>query len=176
MDYPWKEMLGGATGGAVVLIVAALFLGKTLTEKVIEAVLKRAEEHEKSALAFTSTVDTDLRKRRIRVYAELWDKTGTLPRWPRNPELKYADLRNLTQDFRDWYFKKGGMYLSGDARKAYGDLQEHITSVLEGKSEGLVKDADYKSIQEKCSALRTELTKDVLSRLQAPKVSTRAQS
>src|SRR5713101_6421515 len=112
MDMPWTEILGGATGGLAVLIVSALFLGKVITEKMadtatklVEGRVKRAEELHKSSLAFASVVDTDLRTRRIPVYAELWEKTGLLPMWPWNTELEYEALHQLTRDFRDWYFK-----------------------------------------------------------------------
>ncbi len=83
------------------------------------ALLKTIEELNKSTLAFTSAVDTDLRTRRIEVYSELWEKSGTLLLWPRNRDLSYTDLQNLTLTFRDWYFKKGGIYLSRNAQEAY---------------------------------------------------------
>jgi hypothetical protein len=48
---PWTEILGGATGGLAVLIIAALFLGKLISEnmadaaaKLVEARLKRAPD------------------------------------------------------------------------------------------------------------------------------------
>jgi hypothetical protein len=86
---PWTEILGGVTGGLAVLIVAALFLGRVVTEKIadgatklVESRLRRSEELHRSSVAFASAVDTDLRTKRIPVYAELWEKTGLLPMWP----------------------------------------------------------------------------------------------
>jgi len=178
-----------ALGGLAGVAAGALFLGKLVAEKSADAVLKRfesslkrAEEEHKSSLnrveeghrtslAFGSAIDTDLRTRRIPVYGELWEKTGILPLWPRNPTLQYADLDQLTRDLRDWYFKRGGMYLSQGARDAYGEVQKHIATVLEKKPGGPVTDADYAAIQERCSTLRTELTKDLLSRREAPDLS-----
>lgn len=174
---PWEAILGGATGGVAVAIVLAVLFVKSLTEKIVDAAqkrfesaLKRAEELHKSTLAMASTVDTDLRGRRITVYAELWKKTGTLPQWPRNRELVYEDLRALTDELRKWYFATGGMYLSTTARKAYGEVQEALTSVLANKQAGKVSDADYDSVRGKCSALRSELTRDLLSRREAPDI------
>lgn len=192
----WTDLLS-ALGGATVIVGAIAFLGRIIAEKSAEAAMKRfesslkraeaehssilerteaehsallknIEELNKSTLAFTNSVDTDLRTRRIDVYSELWEKTGTLPLWPRNRELRYADLQNLNLAFRDWYFKKGGIYLSRNAREAYGELQRHLVSVLAASSDSLVTDSDYESIQKKCSALRAELTKDLLSRREAP--------
>ena len=174
---PWTEILGGATGGLAVLIVAALLLGKVVTEKIADAAtklvedrLRRAEELHKSALAFASAVDTDLRAKRIPLYAELWEKTGLLPRWPWNTELEYQELQQLTRDFRDWYFKRGGMYLSENARDAYFEVQKCINAILEKNQAGRVSRDDYEAVREKCSALRTELTGDLLTRREAPAV------
>ena len=174
---PWTEILGGATGGVAVLIVAALFLGKVVTErmadtatKLVEDRLRRAEELHRSSLAFLSSVDTDLRTKRIPVYAELWEKTGVLPMWPWNTELEYQDLHQLTRDFRDWYFKRGGMYLSASARDAYFEVQKSINAILEKDQAGRVSNDDYKNIQHKCSALRTKLAEDLLSRREVASV------
>ena len=175
-----------ALGGVAGIVAGALFLGKLVAEKSADAALKRFEsslkraedEHRSSlnrleegyrtSLSFGSAIDTDLRTRRIPVYGELWEKTGSLPLWPRNSQLQYSDLDQLTRDLRDWYFKRGGMYLSKSARDAYGEVQKHIATVLEKKPSGLVTDTDYAALQARCSALRTELTKDLLSRREAP--------
>ena len=175
---PWEAILGGVTGGAAIAIVLGVLFAKSLTDKIVEAAqmrfesaLKRAEEMHKVALAMASAIDTDLRGRRFTVYAELWKKTGTLPQWPRNPEVTYSDLGELTGHLRDWYFINGGIYLSATARSAYGEVQETIISILDKKQSGLVSDSDYESIRKKCSSLRTELTRDLLSRREAPALS-----
>jgi hypothetical protein len=179
MNMPWTEILGGATGGLAVLVVTALFLGKVVTEKIadtatklVEDRLRRAEELHKSSVAFVSAVDTDLRTKRIPVYAELWEKTGLLPMWPWNTELKYEEVRQLTSDLRDWYFKRGGMYLSESARDTYFEVQKCINAILDKVQAGPVSHDDYKAVRDKCSALRTELAKDLLSRREAPAVTT----
>jgi hypothetical protein len=177
---PWTEILGGATGGLAVLIVFALFLGKVITEKMadtatklVDGRLKRAEELHKSSLAFASVVDTDLRTRRIPVYAELWQKTGLLPMWPWNTELEYEALHQLTRDFRSWYFEQGGMYLSTSARNAYFEVQKCINAILEKGKAGRISHDDYMAVRDKCSALRTELAEDLLSRREAPSINVR---
>jgi hypothetical protein len=177
MNMPWTEMLGGATGGLAILIVAALFLGKVITKtisntaiKIVEDRLKRAEEMHKSMVAFASAVDIDLRAKRIPVYKELWEKTGLLPIWPWNSELTYKELHQLTNDLRDWYFRIGGIFLSETARNNYFEVQKCITAILDKKQTGQVSEDDYKAIRARCSALRTELTEDILSRKEAPSV------
>jgi hypothetical protein len=136
--------------------------------KLLEGRLKRTEEIQKASLAFASVIDTDLRTRRISVYAELWELTGLLPMWPWNSELEYEALHQLTGDLRDWYFKTGGMYLSTSARDAYFEVQKSINGVVQRGGTGRIDDGDYKAIRERCSALRTELAEDLLSRREAP--------
>ncbi|MBK8211548.1 MAG: hypothetical protein IPK78_17975 [Rhodospirillales bacterium] len=168
--------MSGIGGGAAVL-ATALFLGKTVTEKiadgatkVVESRLRRIEDRNKTTFAFASAVDTDLRTRRIAVYAELWENTGLLPMWPWNTALEYRDLQQFTLDLRDWYFKRGGLFLSTGARDAYFAVQKSINAVLADHRTGAVAEADYGTIRENCSALRTELAEDILSRRNAPKV------
>lgn len=178
---PWNEILGGATGGLAVVIIAALFLGKLISEKMADAAtkllegrLKRAEEIQRASLAFATVIDTDLRTRRIPVYADLWKMTGLLPIWPWNTELQYEALHQLTGELRDWYFKTGGMYLSSNARDAYFEVQKSINGVIQRGRTGRIDDGDYKAVRETCSALRTELAEDLLSRREAPSVNTNA--
>lgn len=177
---PWDAILGGATGGVAVAIITAVVFLKSLAEKVVEgaekrfeSALKRAEDAHSSLLVTAATIDTDLRAHRIEVYAELWKKTGLLPQWPRNPELTYEELQRFTNDLRIWYFERGGMYLSSGARHAYGEVQDALDSVLKNNQDGKakVKDPDYDVVRNRCSELRTELTRDLLSRREAPNIS-----
>jgi len=172
---PWQAILGGATGGAAVAIVVAVFFLKSLGDKIalaaeqrFESALKRNEELHRVLLATATTVDSDLRTHRIEVYSELWKKTGLLPQWPRNQQLSYPQLRQFTIDLRDWYFERGGMYLSRGAREAYGKVQEALGAVLAESKDGTVSAPDYDAVRAQCSSLRSELTEDLLSRREAP--------
>ena len=132
--------------------------------------LKRVEESHKATVAFASALDVDLRTQRTKAYAVLWGKTGRLPQWPRDEKLQYSDIQTLTEELRDWYFQTGGIYLSESAQKVYGTVQKVIQAALSSRKTGFVEGADYKSIREACSALRTELTEDLLSRREPPRV------
>ena len=116
----------------------------------------------------SANVDLDLRSRRIEVYKELWVMTRTIPKWPRNDSLQYADLETLAVGLRDWYFSGNGMFLSrATHRDGYSPLQEELSRLLKGKPSGKVPDKDpdiYEKIRSRCSKLRTELTFDIESR------------
>jgi hypothetical protein len=90
--------------------------------------------------------------------------------WPWNAALKYEELRQVTCDFRDWYFKQGGMYLSENARDAYFEVQKSINAILDQNPAGPVLHEHYMAIRDRCSTLRTELAKDLLTRREAPAV------
>ena len=86
---------------------------------------------------------------------------------PRKPGVTYKDLANLSEQFRDWYFREGGLFLSSKARNTYGKLQGCVSNVLrqeKGKEAVVISCDHYVLIRDKCSALRTEMTKDLQSR------------
>jgi hypothetical protein len=115
-------------------------------------------------LALTQAIDTDLRNRRLDVYAELWKLTGALPQYPRRAPLTADDLLAFGERMRDWYFDTGGLYLSPDARDAYFAVQKAVGEILDTGAAGPLDDAAYDRVRERCSKLRTELAEDLLSR------------
>jgi hypothetical protein len=114
-------------------------------------------------------IDDAAREKRWEVYKALWSLTGLIPQWPRNAQLTYLELEGFSGKCREWYYNQGGFYLSVPARKAYGRMQEEVSAVLKGKPpEHKVTDEgdtdDYIRVHLACSALRTQLTKDLHSR------------
>ena len=86
------------------------------------------------ALDFRTKVDESLIKTRTEVYKVLWKMTGLLPKWPRAEDVTYEQIKNLSKQFRQWYFEEGGIYLSGRAQKAYASLQDTISDRLKASS------------------------------------------
>lgn len=115
-------------------------------------------------LSIRSRIDENLREKRLQVYKILWKETSVLPKWPRNPDVTYKNLNELGKRFRDWY------YLSTQARKAYGVVQDRISEAIDKHQHELNtpitygKNGDYESIRDACSKLRTELTRELESR------------
>jgi hypothetical protein len=144
------------------------------TEETHKATLKQAEESYRSMLQMTSTIDLDLRKERAALYADLWKKTGVLPKWPPDTSVTYEGVLRFSEGLREWYFAGGGMYFSTEARETYGKLQDRIRNVLKAAAGQSVptsqplSETDYEAIRSACSALRTEMTNDLLSRRAAP--------
>jgi hypothetical protein len=109
-------------------------------------------------------VDEGLRAKRETSYLELWKLTSLLPEWPRADDVTYAKLGELSRAMRDWYFNGGGLYLSRQARTAYGKVQDGLEPLLGKPGDAPIATAEYDRLQKLCSRLRTELTSDLLSR------------
>jgi hypothetical protein len=122
-------------------------------------------------IAAQSKFDESLRETRYEVYKALWKKTGLLPLWPRAEDVTYRALHDRSGEMRDWYFSVGGIYLSRASQKVYRDAQTKVHEVLakhKDDYDGILAKDEYDAVQEKYSALRTALTKDVSSRRNAP--------
>jgi|RhiMetdeSRZDD1v2_1073273.scaffolds.fasta_scaffold00248_16 hypothetical protein len=150
-------VLTAAGGSAVVLAALAAWLGKVWADRIAQNQKLNAD------------IDVDLRVRRIDVYQELWSCTSLLPKWPKASGVTYQQLLAFSQTLRDWYFMKGGMYLSRSTHdKAYSPLQDALAEVLKSNSSGAISDEHYERIRRACSTLRTALAGDIESRREGP--------
>lgn len=151
-------VLTAAGGSAVVLAALAAWLGKVWADRIAQ--------NQK----FQADIDVDLRIRRIAVYQELWTATSLLPKWPKTPGITYEQLLKFSENLRDWYFMKGGMYFSRSTHDhAYTPLQDALAEVLESNKSGVISDAHYEKIRKACSTLRSALAGDIESRREGPK-------
>ena len=150
-------VLTAAGGSAASTTALAAWLGKIWADRIAQNQRLHAD------------IDVDLRKRRIRVYRELWTCTSLLPKWPKASGVTYEQLLTFSQTLRDWYFGKGGMYLSRSTHdKAYSPLQDALAEVLRSNSSGVISDEHYEKVRSRCSALRTALAGDIESRREGP--------
>jgi len=109
-------------------------------------------------------LDLAIYKHRGEVYKVLWEKTSLLPKWPRRNDVTYAQIHDLSEELRNWYFGEGGLYLSDSARHAYGALQETLNDSARTNRPETLSTPDYDVLRDRCSDLRTQLTHDLLSR------------
>jgi hypothetical protein len=176
---PWEIILaalGSSSLTAIILIVVGLTLAQKFIEQGVSSAARRfessliqAEEAYKKAVDLSTQIDIHLREQRITVYGTLWKETKILPRWPRATDVTYADILGFSEKLRSWFFiEQGGMWLSTVTRQAYGNLQETIWKILPQRPAGPITEEDYDAILAKCSALRAELTTDLVSRRAAP--------
>ena len=192
MSAPWEALVtiaGGSALSALLILIAgyavkrffdgqikrsedlhATMLGQNLDTH--RALLGFAADERRNVLAQASAFDTDLRERRIPVYTELWRLTRLLPQWPRATGLTGHHFRSFSENLRKWYFSGGGMYLSSESVKAYKRLQNQLAHFLERRTlSEPISGQEYDRFRKYCSALRTELTKDIVSRRAPPHLS-----
>jgi hypothetical protein len=151
-DMPGASLVSVALSAGVGAVVA--FVGSTA----------------KSYVDARRAIDVSLRQQREPAYRELWNLTRMFQPWSRS-SASYADLDTLRDELAAWYFQGGGLYFSLASQGAYGRLQAAIRDVIEARSTqqetAQVLDPYWASILDRCSALRSELTNDLLSRRSA---------
>lgn len=122
----------------------------------------------KNRIDYQHEVRSELWNKRYESYKRIWKLTQLLPRWPKNETLTYKGLFTLSTQCQNWYFEDGGILLSESGRKKYGTMQETITNIRMKKqadgTDSLLDGSDYTIVMEACSAFRTAMTSELLSR------------
>lgn len=132
-----------AVGALLAALLTAMF---GLATAVVTHFLTRRAEREKSAAALSakerevrqqlaSHYDADLRARRFKAYAALWRPLEPLALYSPTRDVTYQDLDDLASHLRRWYFARGGLLLSEEARDRYFDLQDALTRALRAADE-----------------------------------------
>ena len=117
-------------------------------------------------IASRSGVTADVRAERLEVYPAVWRLTTYISQWP-TTDLHGTDVDDLHQRFRSWYYEVGGLYLSTNARKRYGNMQQQLelyASSPRSRSHDLVGPAEYEILMSTCSSFRSALTEDLHTR------------
>jgi hypothetical protein len=113
--------------------------------------------------------DSSLRDLRLKVYAELWALLKPLAAFGPRDDVSRQELDEMTGRLRDWYFDRGGLYLSTEAREAYFRLQRGLRVIV--SSQRWQRDdlqqldqTSFEHLRRIGSRLRTKLTLDVGTR------------
>lgn len=116
---------------------------------------------------YKAMVYKSLWEKRYETYKRMFRITGILPLYPRKADVTYERLIESSEEMRDWYFEEGGLLLSEKARDFYFDVQRKIRDVISDRAKETMTQPitdDYETIQRKFSALRKEMTNDLMSR------------
>jgi hypothetical protein len=139
---------------------------KSMLDKGLEqfkAALDHVAQQHASLLRGAEAADADLRERRSEGHKALWRLTHVLPTWPRRT-ASYGELQKLAGDMSEWYFSGSGMYLSEHAMARYRMVQNALVTFSDDDPRHRLDPAEYDSARKYLSALRTELTRDLLAR------------
>ena len=117
--------------------------------------------------------DADLRRLRLEVYPRLWSILEPLAKYARKPAgpPTRTEVETMAVSLRRWYFNKGGIYLSAEARQAYFQLQHALTTATTASTwserfapEQQIDGDTFDELRKIGSWLRTALTYDVGTR------------
>ena len=146
----------------LVSIVVAIITG--LISGFASYTLARRE----AEIKLLGTIDEGTAKERLEAYKMLWKKMKLLPQFPPTPGVTYQAVKTLNEDFRDWYFNIGGVYLTVESKNRYLDAQEQLYNVWKDHVANLaetVQPSEYDEARKKLSQLREQLAEDLRSRL-----------
>jgi hypothetical protein len=112
-------------------------------------------------------IDDGLFTKRTELYAELWQMTGRIPKYPRDTKFTYGAVATLMVDLRTWYFEKsGGLYMSVNTQRHYIHFQSVLNDITASQdAKAIVEDKQYDAAQASASLLRSAMTKDLDSRV-----------
>lgn len=170
----------------VALISSSAFAG------VISHLVSTASARQETQNELRRTHLHELRRARFDEYQKLWKHMEPLALYAPAQDLDRKTVEDMSTDMRAWYFGGGGLVLSTAARDRYFDLQNQLQLLLADSAvqwplrksdERYVTAAQkgdpvrrivagkpraeasrFTELQERSSALRTQLTKDVDSR------------
>jgi hypothetical protein len=113
--------------------------------------------------------DSDLRKRRIEAYTELWKLLEPLAKYAATDHFSKTNAKAFAKSLRVWYFETGGLFLSKATRTDYFALQDLLVRLEGGwgwdtRHPERLTDAAREYLRVCGSRLRTGLTQDVGTR------------
>ena len=140
----------------------------------VSAVITHFSTRAKIRLDLAAEYDKKLQEARLTAYKELWTRLEPLARYGREKPITYADLRDISNKTRTWYFHSGGIYLTQPSRGPYFKWKELMQPFLDNEKlaahpDKPIPDKELTDVIKWCSALRSSLSDDIgtkrLSRL-----------
>jgi hypothetical protein len=140
-----------------ILIGAAAGLGS--------AILTHFSTRAKIRLDLAAEYDKVLQESRLHHYKELWALLEPTAKYGRAP-VTHDVIRTLTNKSRDWYFEKGGIYLTVETRKPYFEwkrlLEElYADEALAQHPQTAIPEERLAPMLKAASELRTALSDDI---------------
>jgi len=134
-----------------------------LISGAITAVITYYSTYAKARLDLAVEYDKELRATRLRVYQKLWPVLKPLARYSAERPLSREIAKETSEKMRDWYFDKGGIYLSRHTRKPYFELKEALQHVIDGEGDA-VQPRLVARVHHAGTRLRAELSNDIGTR------------
>jgi len=108
--------------------------------------------------------DRALLDRRLSAYETLWRKTKGVPQIRLMSEVTGASLLKIREDWHDWYYEEGGIFMSAATRKRYYNAIAKLEEVGRRYAGAVPPDADYRRVYGAVKALRDQMAEDLGAR------------
>ena len=133
---------------------------------LVSAVITYFSTRAKTRLELAVEYDKKLQDSRLEAYKKLWALLEPLARFGRDRPVTYADLREVSDRTRSWYFRDGGIYLTRASRGPYFRWKEVMQPLLENKQlaekpDQPIAESQLGAIIAAGSTLRTSLSDDI---------------
>ncbi len=140
-----------------------------LISGTITAVVTYFATYAKARLDLTVAYSKELHEARLTQYKDLWKQLKPLARYSLERPTTPSIVKATSEGMRDWYFDRGGIYLSRASRGPYFDLKAAMQEIIDDPQ--LLANADapldrrrLASLQKHGSVLREALSNDIGSR------------
>lgn len=148
---------------------AALSLITGLIAGVVSAILTYLGTRSRVRLDLIAEYDKELHTSRLEAYQELWKLLEPLAPYSTPAPVTYEVIKDMSQKMREWYFQRGGIFLSGGSREPYFELKKSMQDVINSK---LLQENKHVEIDEQCLInlqnqghdLRAKLAEDIGTR------------
>jgi hypothetical protein len=120
----------------------------------------------RTGLELAARYDVDLRAKRIDKYEDLWQRLAPLDQYGNQAALStVGDVATLAAEVSDWYYTRGGLVMSRASQRKLVELRKQLEAIAaQGKPDAPLPADATSALTAPASDLRTQLTKDVLSR------------
>ena len=152
---------------AALLTLITGFISGALT-----AIVTYYSAYAKARLDLTVEYDKELRQSRLTAYQDLWTHLKPLAPYSPPAPITYAIAKRTSEELRDWYFERGGIYLSREARGPYFDLKEELQRIIDNhhlqqKPDVELDKKHLEALHHPGTALRAALSNDIGTRRQS---------
>jgi hypothetical protein len=120
-----------------------------------------------SPLTNSHYIEPEVRRLRTESYIELWKLLVALARYDLPQPVDVEVVKKLSVSMRNWYFEKGGLFLSENSRGPYFELKDVLRKVMRDPQHQMNEPLSNEEVGEiiaVASKLRANLSRDLGTR------------
>jgi len=138
----------------------------TVISSVISSVITYFLTRSRIRLDLEAEYDKDLRSKRLDAYKELWVLLKPLNKYSlsvTHEAITHEIIQDILGNMVEWYFEKGGIYLSKRSRRPYFRFKDTMKQITENKVAKIDKQL-LDHLFKEGTLLRTSLANDIGTR------------